>query len=89
MPNKRKKIRILITTMLTVESELDVDEAVTEFEQNSWYTYNNTENVKVIDTEWRNTQKVSYSYVEGDTEILKPIKDNNEDGNRTDNPGEK
>lgn len=72
----KKTIRMLVTTMVEVETELEVDDAIEEFEQNCHYDYPDTENVKVIQTEWRETKKVSYCQVnKSNTEILlKPLK---------------
>lgn len=72
----KKNIRMLVTCMIEVQTDLPVDEAVQEFEQNSAYQFPDTINVKVIDTEWRETNKVSYTQVnKNNTEvILKPLK---------------
>lgn len=76
----KKKIRILVTAMVELETELEVDEAVTEFTENSHYAFDSTENVTVINTEWRETEKVSYIQYskDGKSTILKPLKNQNE-----------
>jgi hypothetical protein len=62
--------------MVEIESNLSVDEAIEEFESDCAYSFPETDNVKVIGTEWRETKKVSYTEVnKTNTQILlKPLK---------------
>jgi hypothetical protein len=71
-----KIIRVLVTAMVELETNLEVDEAIKEFEQNSCYGFDNTANVQVIDTEWRETKKVSclQENKTGTEILLKPLK---------------
>ncbi len=56
---KVNKIRLLVTTLIEIESELPSKEAIEEFQENSMYNYEDTENVKVIQTEWRDQEILS------------------------------
>lgn len=57
-----KKIRVLVTAMVEIESELPVEEAIEDFEANCMYTFEDTDEVTVIQTEWRETKKISVAY---------------------------
>lgn len=71
-----KIIRVLVTAMVELKSELDVDQAIADFETNSDYKFSNTSNVEVLSTEWRETKKVSYREINktGTQVLLKPLK---------------
>jgi len=71
-----KTIRLFATLMIEIETDLNVDEAVQEFEQNTWYSFKDTENVKVLSSELKETSKVSYTEVNktGTHILLKPLK---------------
>ena len=72
----KKTIRILVTTMIEIETQLPVEDAITEFHSDCEYTFKDTANVKVIDSEWRETVKVSYTEYskDGKSFNLKPLK---------------
>lgn len=76
----KKNIRIVVTTMINLETELEVDEALNEFTSDCDYTFKDTTNVKVIETEWRDTDRISYIQFskDGKSSILKPLKNQNE-----------
>jgi hypothetical protein len=71
-----KTIRILVTTMIELQTELPVEDAINEFQSDCDYTFKDTANVKVIDSEWRETKKVSYTEYskDGKSFNLKPLK---------------
>lgn len=62
--------------MVEIESDLPVAEAIEEFEQDCQYSFPGTSNVTIIRTEWRETEKVSYTEVNktGTQVLLKPLK---------------
>lgn len=74
--NDEKIVRILVTSMVEFKTDLSVDDAIKEFEENSIYNFEDTENVTVLQTEWRETQRVSYvQHNKTNTQILlKPLK---------------
>lgn len=55
----KKTIRFIVTAMVEVETELSPEEARSQFESESFYNYEDTEDVRVIQTEWRETKIVS------------------------------
>jgi hypothetical protein len=78
----KKTIRVLVTTMIELQTDLEVDKAIQEFEADSCYNFGRTANVEVIDTEWRETKRISYTEINktGTHVLLKPLK--NEPKNR-------
>ena len=46
------KHRLTITIDVWVESNLDIEELINEFSQESQYEINSTENIEVVHTEW-------------------------------------
>lgn len=55
----KKRLRLIVHAMVEVESELSPHQAMEEFQNNCMYTFEDTENVQVIQTEWRETEIVS------------------------------
>lgn len=49
---------------IEIESDLPVQEALDEFQQNSDYTFRNTANVKVIDTNWYDSAIMSHQNID-------------------------
>ncbi len=78
----KKTIKVIVTTMVEIESELPVDQAIIEFAKNGLSNfYGGTDHIKVISSKWRETQGVCYTEIskDGTHSILKPIKDDNKD----------
>ena len=73
----KKVIRILVTTMVEIKTQLPVDQAINDFELNSTCVFSNTGNIEVLTPEIREIKRVSYiEYNKPETEILlKPLKD--------------
>lgn len=73
---QEKIVRILVTCMVEFKTTLPIDEAIKEFEENSMYNYEDTDNVTILQTEWRETQRISYvQHNKTNTQILlKPLK---------------
>lgn len=76
MSDKIKHIRILVTTMVELETNLPVEEAIDEFVSDCHYSFPDTAHVRVRDTEWRETDPVSTIEFsnDGNSSILKPFK---------------
>jgi len=79
--NEKKHIRVIVTTIVELETNLSVDGMIQEFVENGNVIFNDTANVKVIGTEWRETNKISYIQYskDGNSSILKPIKNPNDE----------
>lgn len=78
----KKTIRVIVKTIVTLESELPIDEAIKDFANQHTIKYIESENAKskVIKTDWVSTEGISYTQINnsGTEIILKPIKNDNE-----------
>lgn len=52
-----RKVKVVI--VLTIDSDLPLDEAMEEISSECSYDFPSTENVKVKDQEWRDTEEIS------------------------------
>ena len=62
--------------VIEIQTELDIDKAIEEFEQNCTYSFKSTENCQVTDTYWSETDRISVRELnKTETQMLiKPLK---------------
>lgn len=92
MSKKNKSIRLFVTIMVEigVDGNIDTEEAIKEFQTETVYEFKDTANVKVIDTEIRDFQKISVLEYSENNFLLKPLKNEPQDnGNRINSSREK
>lgn len=55
----KKIVRVIATVMVEFLTDLDVEDAVEELQNNTDYSFGDTDNVKVIETDLREMKSVS------------------------------